>query len=594
MSFPDKFHWGAVTSAYQLEGAWDADGKGESVWDMFTRRKGHVWDGQSGRVACDHYNRYKEDVALMAQMGLNAYRFSVSWPRVMPAGTGKVNEAGIAFYDRLVDELLAAGVQPWVTLFHWDFPYQLFLRGGWLNPESPSWFAKYTAAVVDRLSDRVTHWVTLNEPQCFIGLGHETGEHAPGLKLDLPEVLLAGHHALLAHGRAVQVIRERAKKKPVVGWSPAGTIYYPASEEVQDVNAARVATNSVWPGVWNNRWWGDPVVFGQYPEEGLRVYGSAAPKVGKEDFEIIRQPIDFYGCNIFQGEAIRSGPDGQPLLAPLPPGHPRTLYLWNQTPEALYWGPKFLAETYKLPIVITENGMSNCDMVGHDGRVHDQVRVEFMISYLLQLRRALAEGIDVRGYFVWSLLDNFEWQEGYKHRFGLIHVDYTTQRRTLKDSALWYRDVIKSNGKELEKYLPDEGPPQPYIIQETLRYVAANVERAFNIKDLAAHLRCHPDFLSRKFKQHMEVDLSVHIRRARIAKASELLRQPEASIDDVAERTGFSDRIHFTKVFRKMTGQTPGQFQRPFRAGAAQRSAGIGHAASPRLRSKNPRSATGA
>lgn len=590
MHFPAKFHWGAVASAYQIEGAWQADGKGSSVWDMFTRRKGHVWDGQTGQVSCDHYNRYKEDVALMAQMGLNAYRFSVSWPRVMPNGTGSINKAGLGFYDRLVDELLGAGIQPWVTLFHWDYPYELFLRGGWLNPDSPSWFAKYTEAVVDRLSDRVTHWVTLNEPQCFIGLGHETGEHAPGLRLDLPEVLLAGHHALLAHGRAVAVIRERAKKPPVVGWSPAGTIYYPATETPADIDAARIATNSVWSGVWNNRWWGDPVVFGHYPEFGLRVYGDAAPKVTKADMKIIRQPIDFYGCNIFQGEAIKAGPDGAPAHAPLPPGHPRTLYLWSQTPEALYWGPRFLSETYKLPIVITENGMSNCDMVGHDGRVRDQVRIEFMISYMRQLRRALAEGIDVRGYFVWSLMDNFEWAEGYKHRFGLIHVDYSTQKRTLKDSALWYRDVIVSNGAELEKYLPAEGPPVPYVIQETLRYVAAHTGETYNIKDIAAHLRCHPDFLSRKFKQHMDTDLSAYIRRMRVAHASELLKQPGVLIDDVAERAGFSDRIHFMKVFRRITGQTPGQFQRLQRERGER---GVPPLPIPGLLSKNPRSANG-
>jgi beta-glucosidase len=223
--------------------------------------------------------------------------------------------------------------------------------------------------------------------------------------------------------------------------------------------------------------------------------------------------------------------------------------------------------------------------------VRDHVRVEFMISYLLQLRRALAEGIDVRGYFVWSLMDNFEWQEGYKHRFGLIHVDYTTQRRTLKDSAHWYRDVIKSNGAALEKYVPDSAPPPPYVIQETMRYVAAHVEESFNIKDLAAHLRCHPDFLSRKFKQHTGVDLSVYIRKIRIAHASELLKKPGAIIDDVAEKSGFSDRIHFTKVFRRVTGQTPGQYQRQYRTG------GRGDAAAPhaaaRLRSKNPRSVNG-
>ncbi|MFH1499823.1 MAG: GH1 family beta-glucosidase [Verrucomicrobiota bacterium] len=588
MSFPANFQWGAVTSAYQIEGAWQADGKGPSVWDMFTRRSGHVWDGQTGQVACDHYNRYKEDVALMSAIGLKAYRFSVSWSRVIPNGVGAVNDAGLAFYDRLVDEMLAAGVQPWVTLFHWDFPYQLYLRGGWLNPDSPSWFSKYTAAVVDRLSDRVRHWVTLNEPQCFIGLGHETGEQAPGLRLDLPELLLAGHHALLAHGRAVEVIRERAKTPPVVGWSPAGTIYYPSTESPEDIAAARTATNSVWAGVWNNRWWGDPVVLGGYPEEGLRVYGDAAPKTTKAEMKTIHQPIDFYGCNIFQGVAIKAGPGGVPVQAPLPPGHPRTLFLWNQTPEALYWGPKFLSELYKLPLVITENGMSNCDMVGHDGQVHDSVRVEFMISYLLQLRRALAEGIDVRGYFVWSLMDNFEWQEGYKHRFGLVHVDFATQRRTLKDSAHWYRDIIASNGAELEKYLPASGPPQPYVIQETLRYVNENITQPFNIKDIASHLRCHPDFLSRKFKQHMEVDLSAHSRSARIAHAGELLKKPDAMIDDVAEQSGFSDRIHFTKVFKKITGQTPGQYQRRYRTSAN----AVPVPPVQGLRSWNPRSVT--
>src|SRR5690606_2077228 len=241
-------------SAYQMEGAWDADGKGPSVWDMFTRRRGHVWEGQTGQVACDHYNRYREDVALMTQIGLNAYRFSVSWPRVMPAGTGAVNDAGLSFYDRLVDDLLAAGIQPWVTLFHWDFPYELFLRGGWLNPDSPQWFADYTAVIVDRLSDRVSHWITLNEPQCFIGLGHLHGEHAPGLKLGLHEVLQAGHHALLAHGRSVQTIRARAKSQPVIGWAPVGCINYPITDSPADIAAANAAMDTVWDGhCWNNR-----------------------------------------------------------------------------------------------------------------------------------------------------------------------------------------------------------------------------------------------------------------------------------------------------------------------------------------------------
>ncbi|MFH1499806.1 MAG: GH1 family beta-glucosidase [Verrucomicrobiota bacterium] len=567
MSFPEKFHWGAMTSAYQIEGAWDADGKGPSVWDTFTRRKGDIIDGSCGRVACDHYHRYKTDVALMAQIGLNAYRFSVSWPRVIPNGTGAVNKAGLGFYDRLVDELLAAGIEPWITLFHWDFPSELFVRGGWLNPESPSWFSEYTAVVVDRLSDRVSHWVTLNEPQCFIGVGHARGEHAPGLRLELSDVLQAGHHALLAHGRAVEVIRERAKRPPTVGWTPSGSFYYPATPTTEDINAARLATKSVWAdSAWNNCWWSDPVVFGRYPESGLRAYGAAVPKATKADFKTIRQPIDFYGCNLFQGEAVKAGPGGAPMHVPLPPGHPRTLSRWSQTPEALYWGAKFMSEHYRLPIVVTKNGMSNCDVVGHDGRVRDPGRIEFMINHLLQLRRALAEGIDIRGYFAWSLMDSFSWQEGYQQRFGLIHVDYESQRRTLKDSALWYRDVIVSNGGELEKYAPAGSPPPPYIVSAALRYVTKHMEESFNVKEIAAHLHCHPDFLGRKFKQHMGVDLSSYIRRIRIGHASELLKEPGANIDDVADRSGFADRVHFTKVFHRVTGQTPGQFQRAHRA----------------------------
>lgn len=581
MIFPENFTWGAATSAYQVEGAWDADGKGLSVWDMFCRHKGKVWNGHDGRVASDHYNRMAEDVGLMKQIGLGAYRFSVSWPRVIPEGTGKVNAKGLGHYDRLVDLLLEAGVEPWVTLHHWDLPHALFLRGGWLNPDSAKWFSEYTRVVVDRLSDRVAHWVTLNEPQCFIGLGYLSGEHAPGFKLDLPEVLLAGHHALLAHGRSVQVIRERAKKKPTVGWTPAGSVYPPASDGIEDIKAARRATHAVYPdGVWNNRWWGDPVVFGHYPEEGLRVHGAAAPRVPESDFAIIRQPLDFYGCNIFHGVAVQAGPDGEPVKAPVKPGHPESLYHWNYTPEALYWGPKFLHELYGLPIVISENGVSCSDMVAHDGRVHDMNRIDFMIGYLLQLRRAIQEGVDVRGYFAWSLLDNFEWQEGFKHRYGLVHVDFATLKRTPKESAHWYREVIVSNGESLARHVPAESEAQPYVVKETLRFIEAHVEEAFNVKDLAARLRCHPDSLSRRFKQHMGVELAGYIRQARVDRARELLRQPGVSIDDAAERSGFSDRIHFTKVFRRVTGMTPGQFQRQFR----------GEAVVPRIRSENPRS----
>jgi len=449
-SFPSNFTWGAAAAAYQIEGAWDADGKGPSVWDMLAHEKGRVWEGHTGDTACDHYHRYQEDVALMAGIGLQAYRLSVSWPRVMPAGTGAVNAAGLGFYDRLVDELLAAGIQPWVTLFHWDFPYELFLRGGWLNPDSAKWFADYTAVVVDRLSDRVSHWITLNEPQCFIGLGHLHGDHAPGLRLGLREVLQAGHHALLAHGLSVQTIRARSRSAPSIGWAPVGSIHYPLTDSPEDRAAAYAGMDAVWgENCWNNRWWGDAPVFGAYPEQGLRAYGKNAPRVRPSDFDIIRQPLDFYGCNIYHAMPTQAGPDGKPVVTPFAPGFPHTHFLWKRTDEALYWGSRFLAERYKLPVVITENGLTLPDWVSLDGAVHDPLRIDFLTRYLRGLQRAIADGVDVRGYFHWSIMDNFEWAEGYKHRFGLIHVDYETQQRTLKDSAHWYREVIRSNGASL-------------------------------------------------------------------------------------------------------------------------------------------------
>lgn len=446
-SFPTDFTWGAATAAYQIEGAWDADGKGKSVWDQFAQTAGNVWERHNGNSACDHYRRYKEDVRLMQEIGLQAYRLSLSWPRIIPGGVGAVNEQGLSFYDRLIDELLEAGIDPWVTLFHWDYPYDLDLKGGWLNPDSPKWFADYVKVVIDRLSDRVSNWITLNEPQCFIGLGHQSGDHAPGIKFPMQKVLQVGHNALLAHGMAVQTIRAHAQTEPRIGWSPIACAHYPYTDSEADHQAAWDGMNGVChDNVWNNRWWGDPVVFGEYPEVGLRAYGKNAPVVKPGDMETISQPIDFYGCNVYQGTPTVMGQDGKPSIAQLPAGTPHTHFLWNRTPEALYWSAKFLHSVYKLPVVITENGISCNDWVTLEGRVPDGQRIDFLKRYLRALKSAMDEGADVRGYFHWSLLDNFEWAEGYKHRFGLVHVDYQTQQRTLKDSAYWYSNVIQSNG----------------------------------------------------------------------------------------------------------------------------------------------------
>jgi beta-glucosidase len=404
-------------------------------------------------VACDHYHRLGEDIALMSALGLRAYRFSIAWPRVLPEGTGAVNAAGLDFYDRLVDGLLAAGITPWATLFHWDYPAALQDRGGWLHPDSPRWFSDYVQVIATKLSDRVRHWITLNEPQCFIGLGLGQGLHAPGERRALPEVLLAAHHVLLAHGRAVQAIRATARQPVQIGMAPVGVISIPATEQAADVAAARTAmfaaTGSPLGEVWSNTWWADPTILGHYPADGLAAYGAAMPAYDADDLKVMAQPLDFYGVNIYSGERIRASANGEPEKLVSPPETPRTHLLWEVRPESLYWGARFLGERYKLPIFIAENGMSNVDWPALDGQVLDPQRIDFTRRYLRELRRALDEGVDVRGYFHWSLLDNFEWAEGYKHRFGLIYVNFETQQRTIKASGHWYREVIRSHGANL-------------------------------------------------------------------------------------------------------------------------------------------------
>lgn len=451
-AFPEKFVWGAAAAAYQIEGSRLIDGKGPCVWDMFCEKPDAIFEGHTGAVACDHYGRMPEDVELMGKLGLGAYRLSISWPRVMPEGTGKVNEKGLAFYDRLVDGLLKKGVSPWVTLFHWDYPLALFHRGGWLNRDSADWFADYARVITERLSDRVAHFFTLNEPQVYIGLGHLEGVHAPGIKLPLSQMLLAGHHTLLAHGKAVQAMRAAQKQPLKIGFAPVGLCKLPKSEQPADVELARRAMFTVTEkNSWANSWWMDPVHLGAYPEQGVSFFGKDAPEPRQGDLEIISEKTDFLGINIYQGTVVEEDPDSpfgfRQLLHPATGA--RTAFDWPVTPEALRYGPKFLFERYKTPIYITENGLSCRDWVSLDGKVHDPDRIDFTSRYLKQLSRAIREGADVRGYFHWSLMDNFEWAAGYRERFGLIHVDYQTQKRTPKDSYEWYRRVIETNGAEL-------------------------------------------------------------------------------------------------------------------------------------------------
>ncbi len=454
--FPENFVWGVAASSYQIEGAAALDGKGPSTWDAFCRKPGAIWRAHNAEVACDHYHRYQEDVNLMAELGLQAYRLSVSWPRVIPEGTGAVNATGLAFYDRLIDALLEKNIQPWVTLFHWDYPQALFHRGGWLNRDSANWFADYARILAEKLSDRVSNWITHNEYQCFTGLGHMDGVNAPGLKLDFPEFLLVIHNSLRAHGLAVQAIRQNCKKPASIGAAPAGVVGIPASDSPEDIQAARKFMTSIGSEhYWNNTLYSDPMILGHYPEDGLALFGHKMPKIEAGDMETICQPLDFYGVNIYHGEIVESDGAGGFKFSTPPLGAPMTtMQDWRVIPSSLYWGPKFFYERYQLPIVITENGMANCDWVHLDGKVHDPQRSDFLARYLCEYRRAGRDGVDIRGYFLWTFMDNYEWSFGYRQRFGLVHVDFNTGCRTPKDSAFWYRDTIRTRGANLPERIP--------------------------------------------------------------------------------------------------------------------------------------------
>lgn len=451
MSFSDKFLWGAASAAYQIEGAYKEDGKGLNIWDELSRMDGRVLHNENGDVACDHYRRFKEDIALMKKIGLKSYRFSISWARVLPDGTGKVNPKGIQFYSDLVDELIKNGIEPMVTLFHWDYPMELFKRGGWMNPESPLWFEEYTKVIVEALSDRVTYWMTLNEPQMFMGLGYEDGIFAPFLQMTRKELIQMSHHVLLAHGRAVRVIRKFAVKDPSIGFASTAPSALPADNSLEAIEEARKQTFGLYVNghfLFGTSWWADPVLKGCYPKEAYELFGEDMIEMSEEDKQIIMSPIDFFGANIYQSintnAQIRSDYESNASI-----GCMRTTMEWPVTPDVLYWSLKFLYERYELPILITENGMANTDWEHLDGAVHDPQRIDYMKRYLRACKKAVKEGVPMMGYQYWSIMDNFEWASGYDKRFGLIYVDYKTQKRILKDSAYWYRDTILNNGEDL-------------------------------------------------------------------------------------------------------------------------------------------------
>ena len=449
-NFPKNFLWGTAASAYQIEGRDPHDGKGDHIWNIYEREPGHIYENQTGDIACDHIHRFKEDVAIMKKMGLKAYRFSMDWSRLLPEGTGRVNEAGVKFYSDLIDELLANGVEPFITMYHWELPYELYKKGGWLNRDIAEWFGEYAKLIAERFSDRVKYFFTLNEPQCFVGLGYLRGEHAPGVKAPLRDTFEMAHNALRAHGRAVQMLRAYAKQPIEVGFAPTCGMCYPESEKPEDIEAARqmMFSMSLQPAdnwTWNVAWWSDPVLLGHYPEEGLRLYEQYLPKITDEDMKLIHEPLDIYGQNIYNGRCFRMGPDGRPQEVARPLGAPKTAVDWPVTPECIYWGLKYLDERYHMPMYLTENGMACHDCISLDGKVHDPNRIDFLARYLHQVKRAASE-MDLRGYFEWTLLDNFEWNKGYAERFGLVYVDFATQKRIWKDSAYWYAQVVKYNG----------------------------------------------------------------------------------------------------------------------------------------------------
>lgn len=450
MGFRDDFVWGGVSASYQIEGAAYEDGKGLSTWDMFCRQEGRILDGNTGDVACDHYHLYQKDVDLMKEMGYQGYRFSISWPRILPDGCGTINEKGLAFYDRLLDSLLKADIIPFVTLFHWDYPYALFRRGGWMNPDSPKWYTDYAAILAKRLGDRMKYIMTFNEPQCFIGNSYDDTYHAPGIHFPIWDTLLMAHHVLLGHGMAVQALRSSLPDAKI-GWAPTCTAYYPHAETPEDVEAAREAFFDI-PAdrcFWSVSLWNDPIFLGQYPERLYELYGRHMPKIGQNDMETISQPLDFLGQNIYNGQAVRPDGKGEYEKVKRESGYPYTGAKWPVTPKALYWGPRFLAERYHKPIYITENGISCADVVSMDGKVHDPERIDFLHRYLRELQRAADDGVDIRGYLYWCVTDNFEWAKGYTERFGMVHCNFETQERILKDSAYWYRDTIRANGSNL-------------------------------------------------------------------------------------------------------------------------------------------------
>lgn len=434
--FPADFRWGCSTSAYQIEGATTADGRAESIWDRFCSVPGHIRDGSSGATACDHYHRWEDDLDLAAQLGLNAYRFSIAWPRVLP--DGKINSRGLDFYSRLIDGMLARGLEPWATLYHWDLPQRLQERGGWSNRDTVDEFIEFTDAISRRLGDRVRNWITHNEPWCTAFLGCYEGKHAPGLR-SWRTALQACHHVLLSHGRAVPVLRANVRDARV----GIALSLHPSASASTD--AADIAAMRRYDGL-RNRWFLDPLYDRGYPADIWALCGADAPRIESDDLAAIATPTDFLGVNYYFPETIAHAPGEGPLAARViaTPGAEFTDLGWEVSPQGLRELLERLQREYAPPeIYITENGASYEDSPAPDGAIADAQRRHYLQRHLVAVHEARSHGVPVKGYFAWTLMDNFEWAEGYTRRFGLVHVDFATQKRRLKQSGAWYRDFLR-------------------------------------------------------------------------------------------------------------------------------------------------------
>jgi beta-glucosidase len=440
-SFPKNFVWGVAMAATQIEGAATEDGKGESIWDRFARAPGKILHGDTPEVACDHYHRYQSDFALMKKLGVKHYRLSLAWPRIYPQGRGAINQKGVDFYHRLIDSLLAHDITPWVTMFHWDLPQALEDEGGWRVRGVTEAFSAYADTIVRAYGDRVKNWITLNEILCFTKASYGGGDKAPGVNEGDRVVNQTYHHAILCHGHGVRAVREHGGKGARVGLTDNSYITIPLMETPEDIAAARAAF------VLCNTRILEPIYRGRYAPEYLRSAGADRPVWAKGDFDLISLPTDFLGMNIYTGGYVRAGRRQAPQDVPLTPNFPRADAPWlNLVPEAMYWGPRWVNEIYGVKaIYITENGAGYDDAPPVHGELLDVHRRNYVRACLKDLHRAIQERVPVKGYFLWSFLDNFEWQDGYNRRFGVVYNDFATQRRTPKLSAHWYRRVMAEN-----------------------------------------------------------------------------------------------------------------------------------------------------